>query len=294
MKYAFFGSPKFAAIILERLIAAGMFPTIIICNPDRPVGRKQVITPPEVKQLITNYKSPIMVLQPETVQELLTTHYQLLTNLDFFVVAAYAKIIPADVLKLPRLGVIGIHPSLLPKYRGPTPIQTAILDGTEETGATLYLLDEKADHGAILANSKIQITNDKTYGSLEKELAYIGGELLTKTLPKFIAGEIKPKPQDELLATFTRKFKTEDGFIEWEVLKKAQNDGGDIAIKLDRKIRALSHEPGVWVLRPDGKPFGSAQGRRMKLLEAVILEGKLKLKKIQIEGKKEQVVFSFQ
>ncbi|MDO8557316.1 MAG: methionyl-tRNA formyltransferase [Candidatus Jorgensenbacteria bacterium] len=283
-RFAFFGSPKFAEIILRKLISAGMSPAVVICNPDKPAGRKKIMTPPETK--IMAQKHGIQIYQPERLSA--EAFESEVGNVDFAVVAAYAKIIPADILKLPRLGVIGVHPSLLPKYRGSSPIQTAILNGDEETGVTLYKLDEKVDHGEIISSSKYPLSSTDTYETLEKKLAELGGESLVETLPKFVSGEIKPEPQVESQATFTKKFKTEDGFVEYEILERAQKDGGDIATKLDRMIRALSSEPGAWTLKRDGKPFSSTQGKRMKLLEAVLLNGKLKLKKIQIEGKKEQ------
>lgn len=287
MRFAFFGSPKFAEIILKKLISSGVPPVVVICNPDKPVGRKKIMTSPETKIMAQKYD--IQIYQPERLSA--ETFESGVGNVDFAVVAAYAKIIPGDVLKLPRLGVIGVHPSLLPKYRGSSPIQTAILNGDEETGVTLYKLDEKVDHGEIVAqrrlNHELRIMN---YGQAEEKLAELGGELLVETFPKFIAGEIKLKSQVESQATFTKKFKTEDGFVEYKTLEQAQKDGGDVAIKLARMIRALSCEPGVWTIRPDGKPFGSTQGKRMKLLEVVLVDEKLKLKKIQIEGKKEQNV----
>ncbi|MCP6720015.1 MAG: methionyl-tRNA formyltransferase [Patescibacteria group bacterium] len=276
-KYIFFGTPEFAAIILEKLIAAHMPPVLIVCNPDRPVGRKKVITSPPTKLLAAQHNIPIS--QPETLLNYKppTTNYKP----DFFIVAAYAKIIPKDILKIPRLGTVGVHPSLLPKYRGPTPIQAAILSGDEKTGVTLFLIDEEIDHGPILAqraleNYELGIMN---YKELEKGLAGMSGDLLVETLLKFIKGEIKPQPQDETQATYTKKFKIEDAYVDLEK---------DNPVAVERKIRALNPEPGVWTISTGGKPFDIAQGKRVKLLEAELAERELKLKKIQVEGKKPQ------
>ena len=180
-----------------------------------------------------------------------------LANVD--VVAAYAKILPQEVLEIPRLGTIGVHPSLLPKYRGASPIQSAILQGEEETGVALFLLDEKVDHGLVLADTKLQIEN-RNYEELEKVLAELGGELLVKTLPKFVKGEVNPLPQNEAEATFTRKFKTEDGFIEPDNLTAAEG-GADLekAEEIERKIRAFYPEPGAWTILNE---------KRTKLLSA--------------------------
>ncbi|MCL5224287.1 MAG: methionyl-tRNA formyltransferase, partial [Patescibacteria group bacterium] len=144
MKYVFFGTPRFAAIVLERLIGDGKPPIAIVCNPDKPVGREKVITPPPTKQVILNAAPPndqIQILQPAKIDNEFLTQLRSL-NADFFVVAAYAKILPDELLKIPPLGVIGTHPSPLPKLRGPSPIQSAIIEGVEKTGVTLYLIDE--------------------------------------------------------------------------------------------------------------------------------------------------------
>jgi len=271
MKYIFFGTPNFAAIILEKLIKAGFIPEAVICNPDRPVGRKKIITPPPTK--ISAQKYGITILQPE----ILANYKSQITNYkpDLFIVAAYAKIIPKEILEIPRFGVIGVHPSLLPKYRGSSPVQFAILNGDEETGVTLYLMDDKMDHGPILKNYKLQITNYKfTYEELLKKLAELGADLLIETLPKFLKGEITLLPQDENQATYTKKFKTEDGYVD---LKK------DDPLLIERKIRALNPEPGV---------FTFINKKRIKLLEAKIEKSNNQksviITKIQPEGKKPQ------
>ncbi len=291
MKFIFFGTPEFASIILEKLIDAGYIPQAVICNPDRPVGRKKIITPPATKLLAQKYNIP--VLQPEVLSN---SKFKIQNSkFDFFIVAAYAKIIPKEILEIPRLGTIGVHPSLLPKYRGPSPIQAAILNGDEETGVTLYLMDEGLDSGPILANSRLPIATNETYKSLHDKLAEFGADLLIETLPKFVAGEITPLPQNETEATYTKKFKTEDGYIESKDLEIAQNGSASspqVALEIERKIRALNPEPGVYTF---------IDGKRTKLLEARLIEGKLrrpsgvgaptyasvlKITQIQIEGKK--------
>ncbi len=278
MDFVFFGTPEFAAIILEKLIKAGLVPRAVVANPDRPVGRKQILTAPPTKEMIRGkgLEGSVKIFQPENFSPL-TPHLSPLKP-DIFIVAAYTKILPKEILAIPRLGTIGVHPSLLPKYRGPTPIQTAILKGEEETGVTLYLVDEKVDHGKIISNIKYQISKTHTYESLAKKLAELGGDLLIETLPKFIKGEIKPIPQNENEATYTKKFTAEDGFIEPEILRQAE-DGVNLkaTIDIERQIRALNPEPGVWTIK---------NGKRMKLLEAEIIDNKLLLKTIQLEGKK--------
>lgn len=281
MKYIFFGTPEFAAIILEKLIEAGFIPEAVICNPDKPAGRKKIITPPPVKQLLVEkFKDlKIKILQPEKLN--LQTLQNDDTLYDFFIVAAYAKIIPKEILGIPRLGTIGVHPSLLPKYRGASPIQSVILNGEAETGTTLYLIDEKVDHGPIFAQQKLEssILNIQ-YSILSDKLAGLSANLLIENLPD-IENKIKSaKMQNESLSTYTKKFTTEDAFVKPEDLEKAQTEGGEIATEIKQKIRALNPEPGPWTLQ-------QVQGKlkRMKLLEAELSNRKLKLIKIQIEGK---------
>lgn len=286
MNYVFFGSPQFAAIVLEKLIDAGMPPVAIVCNPDRPFGRKKIITPPAVKARIMNYelgiRNKIQIFQPESASELNAIRSTLNALLpDLFVVAAYAKIISKEILDVPRLGTIGVHPSLLPKYRGTTPIQNAILNGDEITGTTLYLMDEKIDHGSILASRQEPIAN-RNYEELMEKLAKLSGELLMEILPD-VENKIKSaKPQDETLATYTKKFSAEDAFVKPEDVELAQDDDApELAVAIARKIRALNPEPGVWTVR---------DGKRLKLLEAEIRKNKLRLKKIQCEGKKSETL----
>ncbi|MDP2598520.1 MAG: methionyl-tRNA formyltransferase, partial [Candidatus Liptonbacteria bacterium] len=158
-KYVFFGTPEFAAIVLDKLISAGFPPSAVVCNPDRPVGRKKIITPPATKSQImvrgSRFMDEIKILQPEKLD---SGFEHQISNIkpEFGIVAAYAKIIPKNIIELFPKGVIGVHPSLLPKYRGASPIQSAILDGEKEAGVTLYLLDEKMDHGPILEQRELE------------------------------------------------------------------------------------------------------------------------------------------
>jgi methionyl-tRNA formyltransferase len=278
MKFIFFGTPEFAAIILQKLIQAELMPEAVICNPDRPTGRKQIITPPLVKVLAQ--KHGLVIYQPKDKTELL----EIIKSLqpDLAIVAAFGMIFPKEILEIPKYGFINVHPSLLPRYRGPTPIQATILAGDEETGVSLFLIDEEMDHGPILMKSEIQISKSETYKSLHDKLAKLGADLLIKVLPSMEALRSTKafQPQDESKATYTKKFSTQNAYIEPKDLEKAQNEGGEIAKEIDRKIRALNPEPGTWTLQ---------DGKRMKILEAILTpENKLKLKKIQFEGKKPQ------
>ena len=280
MKFIFFGTPEFAAIILEKLIQAELMPEAVICNPDKPTGRKQIITPPLVKVLAQKYG--LTVYQPKDKTELL----EIVKNLqpDLAVTAAFGMIFPKEILEIPKYGFINVHPSLLPKYRGPTPIQTAILNGDKETGVSLFLIDEEMDHGPILAKRELEFPiSNFQFPILSQKLAELGADLLIETLPKYINGEIKPQAQDESQATYTKKFSTQDAYIEPKDLEIAQEKGGDKAIEIERKIRALNPEPGTFTLS-----LSKGGLKRTKLLEAKIIDEKLKITKIQVEGKKPQ------
>lgn len=278
MRYAFLGTPDFAAIILERLIEAGMSPATLITNPDRPAGHKRIITPPPTKILAGRYG--IKIWQPEKPS---TADWQKeVGEVDLAIVAAYAKILPPEILSLPKKGVVVVHPSLLPRHRGATPIQTAILSGDEVTGTTLIVADEKIDHGPIVAGRELAIEKNDTYLTLMKKLAALSADLLIKNIPAWLAEKIKSRPQNENYATYTKKFQTEDGFVDLE------KDDPELVL---RKVRALNPEPGVWtfitldnylLIRVNKKMVG----RRMKILDAEIENGVLKLKRIQAEGEK--------
>lgn len=281
VKIVFFGNPKFALPALGSLMREKYQITGVITAPDKPVGRKHIITPPPVKVLAQ--KNGLTIYQPENKAELL----KIMKNLqpDLAIVAAFGMIFPKEILSIPKYGFINIHPSILPRWRGPSPIQTAILNGDEKTGITLFLMDEEIDHGPIISNEKLVMSNEETTEILSKKLSELGADLLIETLPKFVAGEITPLPQNEAEVTYTKKFSTQDAYVEPKNLEEAQQKGGEIAEKIERKIRALNPEPGVWTLR-------QAQGKqkRIKILEAKLVEGKLKITQIQTEGKKPQKV----
>jgi methionyl-tRNA formyltransferase len=275
MKYVFFGSPRFAAIILERLVHGGMAPVAVVCNPDRPVGRKKIITPPPTKEIALREK--ITVLQPEILDGSFAEELKKL-HPDFFVVAAYAKIIPGTILTIPRLGTLGTHPSLLPKYRGPSPIQSVILADETETGTTIYQMDAKMDRGPIFDSASFPLESLVTkHLILEEQLAEVSATLLIELIPNFLNGTLTPRVQDETQATYTKKFKTEDGFVDEKNLAAAERGDTEQSERIVRTINAFTPEPGCWTMR---------DGKRVKLLEAEIKTGALKLLVTQEEGQK--------
>ena len=212
LRFAFFGTPRFAEIILNELEQKGFIPALVVTAPDKPKGRKLLLTPSEVN--IWAKKRHIPVLMPEKLSNEAFLEDLKKTDFDLFIVAAYGKIIPKVVLDLPRNGSLNIHPSLLPKFRGPSPIESAILSDETSTGVTIIVLDEEMDHGPIIAQQEFIIENWPTKGSrLAEYLAHAGGALLAETLPEYLARG-KAYPQDHSRATFTKKISKEDGLID--------------------------------------------------------------------------------
>ncbi len=277
----FFGTDDFSIAILDELVRAGFSPSLIITVPDKPKGRGLTLTPPPIK-LWAN-KNSIPVLQPKSLSssdllyKLKTKNYQL------FIVASYGKIIPKSILAIPKYGTLNVHPSLLPKFRGASPIQSAILADEKKTGVTIMLMDEKMDHGPILAQKKNQESRIKnqewpTASELEKILAEEGGKLLVKVIPDWVAGKIKAVPQDESQATYCRKFEKADALIDLF---------GD-PYKNYLKIQAFDHSPAYAFTERNGEKI------RFSIKEAEFNDGKLILTRVIPEGKKEMPYEEFQ
>lgn len=278
LRYVFFGTPRFARIVLEELLAANLTPLAIVTNSDKPQGRKHVITPPLTKQLIEDQglRATVPIFQPERLADIRDELVVLAP--DVFVIAAYSKILKPDTLELPPHGTIGVHPSLLPHYRGVAPIQAALLDGLKETGVTLFKVDEAVDHGPIIGMEQVVVEPADTYLTLEEKLARAGGKLTAKLLADYMAGNVSPVEQDHNAATFTKKFFTLDAYLDWDVLDRALRGDATEAPRIYNMMRALNPEPGVWTTR---------DGKRMKLLKSSLSpEGALLLHEVQWEGKK--------
>jgi len=209
---AFAGTGTFAVPALVRLAETyGL--ELVITQPDRPAGRGLELTPPPVKVKALELGLP--VLQPKSINkpDVLARLREL--NLDLLVVAAFGQLLRTDVLRLPRLGCVNIHASLLPLYRGAAPINWAIIQGERETGITTFVLDEGMDTGPILLQAKTAIGPDETAGELEKRLAALGAELIVETIEGYVAGKLVPQPQP-VEGTLAPKLTKEDGRIRWE------------------------------------------------------------------------------
>lgn len=238
-KIVFFGNPEFGAIILENIIKGGQKPKLVVTYPDKPVGRKQILTPTPVKIIAKKYKIPVE--QPNDLKEIKGKLKKL--KPDLIIIAAYGRILPKEILDIPKGGCLNIHPSLLPKYRGPSPVQFTILEGEEKTGVTIILTTEEMDKGPILASLEFKIRNPKiTHLELEKELADFGAKLLLKTVPMWLEDKISPEEQDEAKKTYTKIIKKSEGRINWK----------EPAEKIERKIRAFNPWPSAYC-KVDGK-----------------------------------------
>ena len=286
----FFGTHYFAKEILQSLIEAkDISVDLVITKPDRKVGRKQKVQKTPVKRLAQKHK--LAIDQPKNLK-----NYELKPGTtDVGVTAQYGKIIPKHILNSPKNGIINVHTSLLPKYRGASPIQTALLNRESKTGVTIMKMDEGMDTGPILLQKTIEIAATDTYNNLSKKLAELGSSALLDAIPKYISGEIKPRPQDDTKATITEKITRERGEIDWN--KSAED--------IYNKYRAFTPWPGIWT---------TWNGKRLKLKQIIkadkdIEPGKAQIKngslyigtksnsievtKIQLEGKQEMEIQDF-
>lgn len=220
IKYVFFGSSKLSLIVLEHLYNAGYIPSAIVTTPDKPKGRKLVLTPTETKVfgLSKNIEVFEFAKLDETAVQICKDKFN---DTAIFIVASYGLIIPQSILDIPQSGVINIHPSLLPTYRGATPIQQAILDDRFDTGVSIMKMDAKMDHGPLLFQEKRKNMFDwpKKYTDLEHELAIQGADALIHILPAIADNQIIQVEQDHTKATFTKKITKADGCIDIENLE---------------------------------------------------------------------------
>jgi len=221
--FAFFGTDEFSLGVLEELLKHGLTPSLLVTAPTH---------------VIHTYADAesIPSLQPTSLKEV--PHELAQEPWDLFVVASYGKIIPQSILNLPTHGTLNVHPSLLPLYRGPSPIESTILSGDRETGVTIMLVDSEVDHGHIVAQERCVLTGTEYYPDLAMELAERGGKLLAETIPPWIAGTLTTRTQDHTHASYTKKIKAEDGLIEL--------DGN--AVENYRKVRAYLPWPKAFYL----------------------------------------------
>lgn len=248
LRVVFFGSPVEAVASLETLIQTGHDVAAVYTRPDERAGRSRKTQPTPVRAAAESLGLPIKTpkgLRGQDVQLALKG-----LEADLFVVVAYGRILPEEVLDLPRLGTVNIHPSLLPRYRGPSPVLAAILSGDSETGVSLMLLDEGMDTGPILAQSDpVPLKGGERTGELTSDLFELGAQMLTGVIEGLEDGSLKPQPQDENLASVTSLIKKKDGLIDWS----------RPAVYIERMTRAYDPWPGA---------FTSLRGKNLKIIEA--------------------------
>jgi methionyl-tRNA formyltransferase len=292
MRVVYMGTPAFAIAPLEELLSKGYEVVGVYTQPDKPAGRGRSVEAPPVKVFAEG--RGLKAFQPASLRA--PAAYQEMASLepDLAVVAAYGRILPRGVLELPKLGCVNVHPSLLPRHRGPSPVAYALLEGDEITGVSLMLLDEGIDTGPVIAQQEEPVLPQDTTETLTDRLFHRAASLLVERLPLFVRGDLTPRPQDEAQATHTRKLTKEEGWIRWELP----------SVDIWRQVRAYSPWPGSYT---------RWQGKILKVVEAVPLpqpelgtpgtvvllgggaqppvgvvtgEGILGLKRVQLEGKR--------
>lgn len=272
---AFWGTSRISVIVLDELANEGILPSLIITAPPRKKGRGLQTESSEVKVWADKHNIP--TLEPEKLDVEFVNQLSK-ANCQLFIVVSYGKIIPRSILDMPKYSTLNVHPSLLPKLRGASPIQSAILEDAplgepHEAGVTIMLIDEEVDHGPIVAQEKILVPNWPPKGRvIEETLGVLGGKLLVKTIPLWLAGNISPKEQDHDQATFTKKMTSGSGQIYLD----------DDPVRMYRKIQAFDSWPRAYFTTTrNGKDM------RVVVTEAHLVNDELILDRVIPEGKKE-------
>ena len=262
------GTPDFSTKVLEMLIAEHDV-IAVVTQPDRPVGRKKILTPPPVKKVAVEHEIP--VYQPEKLNNSSELEELLSLDADIIVTAAFGQLLPESLLKAPRLGAINVHASLLPKYRGGAPIHQAIIDGEKETGITIMYMVKNLDAGNIISQKAIRIDDSDNVGTMHDKLSFLGAELLKDTLPCIIDGTNDSIPQDDTKATFASNISREDERIDWQQSAQA----------IHNHIRGLSPWPVAYTTMDD---------KNLKLFDAHIVTDKKAKPGVIIETTKKELI----
>lgn len=288
-KIVFMGTPAFSAPILRMLVEEGYEVISVVTQPDRPVGRKKILTPTPVKEEALRLGLP--VYQPEKLKNPEELQHVLDLEPDLIVTAAFGQILPTAVLEAPKLGAINVHASLLPTYRGGAPIHQAIIDGQKETGVTIMYMVDRLDAGDIISQTAVEIGKTDHTGSMFEKLSAAGTQLLKETLPSIIEGTNKRIPQDEEKVTFARNISREQERIDWS--KSAQ--------AIYNQVRGLHPWPvafttfqetnmKIWWTEEAVSSKTGNPGEVVELTDEAILvqtgEGLLAIKELQPAGKK--------
>ena len=297
MKIVFMGTPEYAAKSLEAVILSGREVVLVITQPDKPKGRSGELIASPVKECAQRHGIPVFqperIKRPEAVEEL--RKYEA----DVFVVAAFGQILSQEILDMPRLGCLNVHASLLPKYRGASPIQHVILDGEENTGITIMKMDAGIDTGDILYQKEIPIDPKDNYETLCDKLADLGGEAITEALELLEAGELSAVKQDDELSSYAPIIKKEMGRLDF----------AKPAVSLDRQIRSMTPWPSaftkwngkqlkIWKAAPLAETVKKAVPGEVTHVEKDFFivstgEGSLRIEEVQLEGKKRMSCHDF-
>jgi len=275
LKIAFFGNSEFSLIVLEELKKLGVMPDLVVTTPDKAQGRKMILTPSVTKVWAEN--NSVEYVEPVKLKDL--DFIKKISEYNLFIVASYGKIIPQVLIDIPKYKILNIHPSLLPKYRGPSPLQEQILNDEKEIGVSIMIIDAEVDHGAVLAQKKVEVESwPAGFNKLQEILAKEGAKLLAQTLPDWISGKIKAKEQDHNQATFTKKVEKTEGLINLS----------DDSYKNYLKILAYEDWPGTYF-------EVNKNGQKIKVLikKAKLSGDKLEILEVIPEGKKKMDYKSF-
>jgi len=274
--FAFFGTGNFAVGILQELKDNGITPELIITSPDAPAGRHLIMTPPPVK--IWAISNNISYIQPVSLKKLSLSD----RKLDVFLVSDFGKIIPDTILRTPRFTALLTHQSLLPKFRGPSPIQYTILNGETETGVTILIPDNKVDHGKIVAQNKVTLSGKETSADLEKSLSKLGGEMLVNIIPRIQEFLNNAKEQEENHATFTKKIEKPEAYIQADICLGLDTNPQQ-TIQAERNVRAFFLSPIAYTILK----LKNGKDCRIQILKAKVENDKFIPLTIKPEGKKE-------
>lgn len=269
----FFGTSEFAMPTLEQLVADARFNVaLVVTMPDRPVGRSQNPAAAPIKTVAEKLGLSVAQYDKFSLKDRSSCVRKLSAlNSDIAIVAAYGRIIPEEIINLPQHGTLNVHPSLLPKYRGPSPIQAAVANGDTETGVTIMKVDAEMDHGPILAQRIVPVGSSDSTPTLTKKLADVGAKLLVETIIPYLEGFLRPVEQDHARATYTKLLERDDGRISIHDLPDA----------IERKFRSYDPWPGIWTIAST-----PTREFRVKLIEVGVESGALVIRRVQPEGKR--------
>lgn len=296
MKVVFMGTPDFAVGALEEIIKAGYEVTAVVTQPDKPKGRGKEMQISAVKACAQEHG--LTVFQPERIKKPEAVEVLRTYEADIFVVAAFGQILSKEILDMPKYGCVNIHASLLPKYRGAAPIQWAVIDGEEETGVTIQQMNEGVDTGDILMQEVVKLDEKETGASLFDKLAVCGAQLIVKTLAEIEKGSLTPVKQDESKSTHAKMLSKDMGKLDFS----------QDAVVLERKIRGLNSWPSaytyfkgktlkIWDADVTDVKTGGEYGSVCEVTKdsfcIVTGKGCLRIKEVQLEGKKRMEVSAF-